>query len=106
MWEFFALHIRFRKKKLEACFLTHKHAVKEWGNEIARRYVQRVQIMQATENLTDLMKLPGLRCHPLKGKRAGEYALKLSGFYRLIFTVEGRSLNIVTIEEVSKHYDD
>ncbi len=52
------------------------------------------------------MKLPGLRCHPLKGKRIGQYAINLNGFYRLIFTLTGETLEIVRIEEVSKHYDD
>jgi hypothetical protein len=35
------------------------------------------------------MSLPGLRCHALKGVRKGEYAINLSGFYRLIFTMTG-----------------
>jgi proteic killer suppression protein len=52
------------------------------------------------------MLLPGLRCHPLKGNRKGQYAVKLTGFYRLIFTVDGDCLDIALIEEVSKHYDD
>lgn len=56
--------------------------------------------------MEDLKALPGLRCHSLKGDRAGQYAVNLTGFYRLIFIVEGDTLNIVTIEEVSKHYDN
>jgi proteic killer suppression protein len=52
------------------------------------------------------MSLPGLRCHALKGVRKGEYAINLSGFYRLIFTMTGNRLEIVMIEEVSKHYGD
>jgi proteic killer suppression protein len=52
------------------------------------------------------MSLPGLNCHPLKGNRKGQYAVKLTGFYRLIFTVSGDCLNIALIEDVSKHYDD
>jgi proteic killer suppression protein len=51
------------------------------------------------------MGLPGLRCHPLKGDRKGEFAVNLTGFMRLIFTVENEQLRIVMIEEVSKHYD-
>jgi proteic killer suppression protein len=42
----------------------------------------------------------------LKGDRSGEWAVKLTGFYRLIFTLEGKRLQIALIEEVSKHYGD
>jgi proteic killer suppression protein len=100
------LKVEFRKKKLEKCFNQKKHAVKEFGDQVARKYIQRIEIIKSVANLDDLMGLPGLRCHPLKGKRQGEYAVKLTGFYRLIFTVGGDCLNIATIEEVSKHYDD
>lgn len=66
----------------------------------------RIKLIQAAKNLDDLMALPSLKCHPLKGDRKGQYAVKLTGFYRLIFTIEGNMLNIAMIEEVSKHYDD
>ncbi|OOE40752.1 plasmid maintenance system killer [Salinivibrio kushneri] len=100
------MKVEFRKKKLEKCFNDQKQAVKEFGDQVARKYIQRIQIIQATETLDDLIALPGLRCHALKGKRQGQYAVKLTGFYRLIFTVDGDYLNVVMIEEVSKHYDD
>ena len=66
----------------------------------------RVNLIQAVKNLDDLVALPSLKCHPLKGDRKDQYAVKLNGFYRLIFTIEGNNLNIAMIEEVSKHYDD
>lgn len=100
------MKVEFRKKKLEKCFKQQKHAVKEFGDQVARKYIQRIEIIKSVANLDDLMGLPGLRCHPLKGKRQDQYAVKLTGFYRLIFTVDGDCLNIAMIEEVSKHYDD
>ena len=63
-------------------------------------------MIKVARSLDDLMQLPVLRCHPLKGNRKGQYAINLTGFYRLIFTVEGDKLHIAMIEEVSKHYDD
>jgi len=44
--------------------------------------------------------------HPLKGNRHGQFAVSLTGFYRLIFTLHGDALEIANIEQVSKHYDD
>ena len=82
-----------------------KQSVREFGGAVGRKYIQRINIIKITNSLDDLSKLPGLRCHPLKGDRAGQYAINLTGFHRLIFTIEGENLNIVMIEEVSKHYD-
>ncbi len=100
------LIIKFRTRKLEKCFLNSRQAVKEFGSQVGRKYIQRINIIRSTRSLEDLKALPGLRCHSLKGDRAGQYAVNLTGFYRLIFIVEGDTLNIVTIEEVSKHYDN
>ena len=54
----------------------------------------------------ELNRLPGLYYHPLKGRRKGQHAVSLTDFWRLIFTLHGEQLEIVQIEEVSKHYGD
>lgn len=100
------LIIKFRTRKLEKCFSDSRQAVKEFGPQVGRKYIQRINIIKSTRSLEDLKALPGLRCHSLKGDRAGQYAVNLPGFYRLIFIAKGDTLNIVTIEEVSKHYDN
>ena len=100
------LEIDFRTNKLEKCFKESRQANKEFGAQVGRKYIQRIILIKAAKDLNAVMQLPGLRCHPLKGDRKGQYAVNLTGFYRLIFTVEGDKLNIAMIEEVSKHYDD
>jgi proteic killer suppression protein len=100
------LQIEFRTKKLEKQYVQQKLAVKAYGNKVARKYIQRINIIKQANDFDELSGLPGLRCHPLKGDREGQYAIDLTGFYRLIFTLVGESLEIVQIEEVSKHYDD
>lgn len=100
------MEIEFASKRLERCFREHRAAVRAFGDDVARRYIQRINIMKAARSLDELSKMPGLRCHALKGQRAGQYAINLTGFHRLIFTLHGESLTIARIEEVSKHYDD
>ncbi|WP_299428148.1 type II toxin-antitoxin system RelE/ParE family toxin [uncultured Meiothermus sp.] len=100
------MQVRFRDKKLERCFLEHKKATREFGEQVARRFIQRVDILQNAPDYDTLMKLPGLRCHPLKGKRAGQWAITLVDRWRLIFTFKDDTRTIVQIEEVSNHYDD
>jgi proteic killer suppression protein len=91
---------------LEKCYASHKQASRLWGAVVAKRYIQRIDMIQETADLNALCQLPGLNCHPLKGDRKSEYAISLTGFWRLIFTVYGNRFEIAMVEEVSKHYDD
>ena len=100
------VQIRFRNNKLETCFASYKQACRTWDDVVARKYIQRIGLIQTVKDLKELCALPGLKCHPLKGDRQGEYAISLTGFWRLIFTLQGEQLEIAMLEEVSKHYDD
>ena len=73
---------------------------------MGRKYIQRLTLIEKAMDIKELCSLPGLHCHPLQGNRKGQWAIKLTAYYRLIFTLVGESLEIVRIEEVSKHYDD
>ena len=98
--------IEFRTKTLRRQYEQSSVAVRAYGSQVARKYVQRIAIIKHARDIGELQRLPGLDCHPLKGERAGQWAIRLTGFYRLIFTLEGERLEIALIEEVSKHYDD
>jgi len=100
------LKISFKTSKLQKEYEDQRKAVKSYSKPIARKYIQRVNLLKQAMNLDEVKGLPGLNCHPLKGGRKGQWAVKLSGFYRLIFTVSGNALDLARIEEVSKHYDD
>ena len=99
------MKVTFRTRKLEREYLKSTTAIKSYGMQVARKYIQRIDIIKHAKNIEELSKLPGLRCHPLKGNRQDQYAVNLTGFYRLIFTLHGEKLEIANIEEVSKHYD-
>jgi toxin HigB-1 len=100
------LEVRFRTRRLEQCYLGFRLANREFGAEVARRYIQRIQVVKNTRSVDELRRLPALRFHALSGACEGQYAIKLTGFYRLIVTLEGAELQIVRVEEVSKHYGD
>ncbi len=100
------MNIRFHTRTLQRQYENSSAAFKAFGRDVGRRYIQRVNIIKSVQNIDELIQVRALRCHPLKGKRQGQWSLKLTGFYRLIFTLEGQKLEIACIEEVSKHYDD
>lgn len=45
------------------------------------------------------MDLPGYRFHPLKGERSGEFAVSVSGNWRLTFRFEGEDAIAVNLED-------
>ncbi len=98
--------IRFRTKTLKAHYADQQKAERAYGRIVARKYIQRVNIIKQAADIHELMTLPALRCHKLKGRLKGRYAVKLTVRYRLIFILEGDRLEIACIEEVSKHYGD
>ena len=100
------MDVAFRTRKLERCYRGHGAAVKEFGAEVARRYIERINLIRASRDLDELLALPGLHGHPLKGDRAGRFAIRLTGYIRLIFTEQAGPPPGVCIEEVSKHYED
>ena len=100
------MKIQFRTRKLQKQYADSSEARKALGKEVARKYIQRIQIISKANSLDEIMKLPGLYCHPLKGDRKGQYAIKLTERMRLIFSLQGESLQILWVEEVSKHYGD
>lgn len=100
------MQILFRTRTLQRQYENSSYAIKAYGKDIAVKYIQRINIIKTVQNIDELIQIRALRCHPLKGRREGQWALKLTGFMRLIFTLEGDQLEIARIEEVSKHYDD
>jgi proteic killer suppression protein len=45
------------------------------------------------------MDLPGYRFHPLRGDRQGDYAVSVSGNWRLIFRFDGEDATDVDLED-------
>jgi proteic killer suppression protein len=71
-----------------------------FGVQIGRKYIQRSVILRATDKFTHLYGLQALRLHPLKGKRAGQYSIVLTGNYRLVIEkVTEDKVLIVDVED-------
>ena len=47
------------------------------------------------------MGLPGYRLHPLRGDRKGEWAVAVSGNWRLVFEFEGE--DVIGVDLVDYH---
>jgi len=98
--------IKFRTNKLERCFKDYSQGCRAWGTEVAKKYIQRIDLLQAASDLSEIRILPGLNCHPLKGRGEGHYGISIHGRWRLVFTLKRETAEVILVEEVSKHYGD
>ncbi len=84
--------------------LSLSEATRLFGVPIARKYVQRVAVLRATDKFSQLYGHRALRLHSLKSNRSGQYAITLTGNYRLI--LERISEDKVRILDVEDYHDD
>ena len=62
----------------------------------------------AAVKFADLFEIQSLYLHPLTGDRRGQYAMTIKGRWRLIIALNDLDdqQQVITLEEVSNHYDD
>lgn len=59
--------------------------MKKAFGSMAKKAYQRMKEIEASENLDILMRIPAANCHELSGDRKEQFAVDISGNYRLIF---------------------
>ena len=79
------MYIVFKNKKLKEICSNFKSATIKFGEKNARKLIQRLNELNASENLSIFIKLPQTGFHELKGNRKGQYAVNLIQPFRLIF---------------------
>ncbi|MGA7867897.1 MAG: type II toxin-antitoxin system RelE/ParE family toxin [Stellaceae bacterium] len=78
--------VRFRHNGLERLFMSGD------TSGVNAQHVRKLrQILLALNNATNPagMNLPGLRLHPLRGERRGQWAVSVSGNWRVVFEFDG-----------------
>lgn len=109
--------IGYSNKKVEKICKDSRFAKKTLGDRIATKLYQRMEWLKAAETLDNFnTQYKFLRIHKLSGKYEGSYALDISERYRIIFYPcnengeysenDFKFISLITIEEVSNHYDD
>lgn len=112
------MNIFYANKKVEKQCTELKQAKIDFPLKIAKKLLKLVNFIEAAENLNSVIGMKTYRFHKLKGDLSGLYAMDIDGVkssYRLLvsFNNEGFddvftnsvSIEVITIEEVSKHYE-
>lgn len=98
------MELEFSSNRLANAGVSLSKASRLFGVPVGRKYIQRLAVLRATEKFTQLFGYRALRMHPLKGNRAGQYSITLTGNYRLI--IEKVQENKVCIVDVEDYHGD
>lgn len=98
------MDVEFRNQKLQRWYKSGKER-RKLPTEVGQRYVQRVNALYDAADWSAIECFHSFHAHRLTGNREGQWALTLTGRWRLIVTVSDDG-GAVTIEEVSNHYGD
>jgi proteic killer suppression protein len=94
------VEIEFSSNRLSNASISLSEASRLFGIPIGRKYIQRLAVLRATEKFSELYGLQALRIHPLKGNRSGQYAIILTGNYRLIIEkIKEDAVRIMNVED-------
>ncbi len=109
------MEIRFNDKKLRRLYEERAVAERKLGAACARKLRARLSDLEAASVVTEL---PAGNPHPLKGSRAGQYALNLAGAWRLVFApandpypqyadggIDWSKVTVVSIEYIGDYHD-
>ena len=97
------VEIRFRTRELRRCFEQEGRAQRRWGTAVGTRYRQRLTHIEAQTTWDNLYRLRMLGLHPLRGDRAGQFAIRLTGAVRLIVERGATTTQIVVVDVEDYH---
>ena len=94
------MDIEFSTNRLADASVSLSEANHIFGVPMGRKYIQRLAVLRATDKFSQLYGHQALRLHPLKGNRAGQHSMTLTGNYRLIVEkVKEDKVRIVDVED-------
>ena len=90
--------VRFRHKGIEQLFI--KGDTSGVSAQHVRKLRQILTLLNISQEPAD-MNLPGFRLHPLKGERKGQWAVSVTGNWRIVFEFDGE--NATNVDLVDYH---
>ncbi|MBN2837865.1 MAG: type II toxin-antitoxin system RelE/ParE family toxin [Fusobacteriaceae bacterium] len=103
------MKVTYKSKKLEKECSDYSLLVKSYGLQIAKKVIQRLNELESSSDLSVMSKIRSARLHKLSGDRSDEYAMDLTGNYRLIITsgdenIKLDQIKIVRIEKIEDYH--
>ena len=80
------------------------YAERKYGSDMAEKIHQRIDEIDASETVEEMIQFHIGRCHQLNGNRKGQYAMDLIHPQRLIFEKRGNEIQIVNVIEITDYH--
>ena len=80
----------------------------KYSSQVIEKFIKRVDTLKNLKNAEELYKLKSLRFERLKGDKKQLYSIRINDQYRIEFELDNEVLRLaemITIEELSKHYE-
>jgi proteic killer suppression protein len=90
------------KGKLKKQLSSEKEMLKAFGRDRAKPLKLRLGVLAKAKSLADVPVDPPPRCHQLRGKRKGQFAVVLVANWRLLFEPDPAVVGHVNLGEVKK----
>ena len=98
------LDITYKNKKIKKVCTDAKTAERTYSQEMADKIHQRIDEIDASDTVEEMVQFHIGRCHPLKQNRKGQYAMDLVHPYRLVFEKNGDEIQIANILEIVDYH--
>ena len=99
------MEITYKTRKIEKVCTIASEAEKKYGSEMAEKIHQRIDEIDASDTVEEMVQFHIGRCHLLKGNRKGQYAMDLVHPYRLVFEKIGNEIIIKVPFHLRRYYD-
>lgn len=87
----------FKHRGLELLFSQNK--TQGVAPDLLKRIRQRLQAIDAADDISELLAFPGWKLHQLVGARAGTWSLWVSGNWRMTFELDGKAIINMDLED-------
>lgn len=98
------MQIKYQNRKIEKVCTNASEAQRQYGTKMSEKIHLRIDQIDASDSVEELIQFGIGRCHPLKGNRIGQYAMDLVHPYRLVFIKVGEEIQIAKIIEIVDYH--
>ena len=98
------MEITYKSKNIMKVCTNASYAERKYGSDMAEKIHQRIDEIDASETVEEMIQFHIGRCHQLNGNRKGQYAMDLIHPQRLIFEKRGNEIQIVNVIEITDYH--
>ena len=98
------MEITYKSKNIMKVCTNASYAERKYGSDMAEKIHQRIDEIDASETVEEMIQFHIGRCHQLNGNRKVQNAMDLIHPQRLIFEKRGNEIQIVRIIEITDYH--